>query len=114
MQVRSTTILCVRRNDKVVMGGDGQVTLGENVIKHTAKKIRRLWHKNEWVFSVIDIVAALTDSKNPRDYWYKMKIRVKEEDGFFRVCCLFYAIPCRQKSTARVAKIEGRQVCGLG
>ncbi|MCZ6751423.1 MAG: HslU--HslV peptidase proteolytic subunit, partial [Acidobacteria bacterium] len=38
MLVRSTTILCVRRNDKVVMGGDGQVTLGENVIKHTAKK----------------------------------------------------------------------------
>ncbi|MEC4686617.1 MAG: Bro-N domain-containing protein [Nitrospirota bacterium] len=47
-----------------------------------SKKIRRLWYKNEWVFSVIDIVAALTDSANPRDYWYKMKIRVKEEDGF--------------------------------
>ena len=47
-----------------------------------SKKIRRLWHKNEWVFSIIDVVAALTDSANPRDYWYKMKIRVKEEDGF--------------------------------
>ena len=47
-----------------------------------SKEIRRLWHGNEWVFSVIDIVAALTDSANPRDYWYKMKIRVKEEDGF--------------------------------
>jgi len=47
-----------------------------------SKEIRRLWYKNEWVFSVIDIIAALTDSANPRDYWYKMKIRVKEEDGF--------------------------------
>ncbi|MFC1586241.1 Bro-N domain-containing protein [Fibrobacterota bacterium] len=47
-----------------------------------SREIRRLWHKNEWVFSVIDMVAALTDSTNPRDYWYKMKIRVKEEDGF--------------------------------
>ena len=47
-----------------------------------SKEIRRLWYENEWVFSVIDIVAALTDSTNPRDYWYKMKIRVKEEDGF--------------------------------
>ena len=47
-----------------------------------SKKIRRLWYKNEWVFSVIDIVAALTNSENPRDYWYKMKIRVKNEDGF--------------------------------
>jgi ATP-dependent HslUV protease, peptidase subunit HslV len=41
--VRSTTVLCVRRDGHVVMAGDGQVTLGEGVIKHTAKKIRRLY-----------------------------------------------------------------------
>src|SRR6201993_3820125 len=41
--VRSTTVLCVRRNGNVVMAGDGQVTLGEGVIKHSAKKIRRLY-----------------------------------------------------------------------
>ncbi|HLX84026.1 MAG TPA: ATP-dependent protease subunit HslV [Terriglobales bacterium] len=41
--IRSTTVLCVRRSDKVVMAGDGQVTLGESVIKHGAKKIRRLY-----------------------------------------------------------------------
>ncbi len=41
--VRSTTVLCVRRDGKVVMAGDGQVTLGEGVIKHTARKIRRLY-----------------------------------------------------------------------
>jgi len=35
-----------------------------------------------WYFSVVDVVAALTDSVNPRDYWFKMKIRVKSEDGF--------------------------------
>jgi hypothetical protein len=35
-----------------------------------------------WFFSVVDVVAALTDSVNPRDYWFKMKIRVKNEDGF--------------------------------
>src|SRR5512140_2207736 len=42
-RIRSTTVLCVRRNEKVVMAGDGQVTLGEGIIKHTAKKIRRLY-----------------------------------------------------------------------
>ncbi len=42
-QIRSTTVLCVRRGDVVVMAGDGQVTLGESVIKHGAKKIRRLY-----------------------------------------------------------------------
>jgi len=46
-------------------------------------KIRRHYdEKTEtWFFSVVDIVAALTDSVNPRDYWFKMKIRVKSEDG---------------------------------
>ena len=42
-RIRSTTVLCVRRGDKVVMAGDGQVTLGDSVIKHGAKKIRRLY-----------------------------------------------------------------------
>src|ERR1700681_1192536 len=41
--IRSTTVLCVRRNASVVLAGDGQVTLGEAVIKHTARKIRRLY-----------------------------------------------------------------------
>ncbi|MEI6628553.1 MAG: hypothetical protein WCN27_04030, partial [Alphaproteobacteria bacterium] len=46
-------------------------------------KIRRHFdEKTEtWFFSVVDIVAALTGSKNPRDYWFKMKIRVETEDG---------------------------------
>jgi len=46
-------------------------------------KIRRLYdeQKETWYFSVIDVVAALTDSANPRDYWFKMKTRVKSEDG---------------------------------
>ncbi|HEY1802085.1 MAG TPA: ATP-dependent protease subunit HslV [Terriglobales bacterium] len=43
--IRSTTVLCVRRNGSVVMAGDGQVTLGESVIKHNARKIRRLYQE---------------------------------------------------------------------
>ncbi len=39
-----TTIVSVRRGDKVAMGGDGQVTLGNVVIKATARKVRRLYH----------------------------------------------------------------------
>src|SRR5215470_16128615 len=41
--IRSTTVLSIRRDGHVVLAGDGQVTLGEGVIKHTAKKIRRLY-----------------------------------------------------------------------
>ncbi len=43
-KIRSTTILCVRRAGKVVMAGDGQVTLGQEVLKATAKKLRRLYN----------------------------------------------------------------------
>ena len=43
-QIRSTTILCVRREGKVVMAGDGQVTLGSEVLKGSAKKLRRLYN----------------------------------------------------------------------
>ncbi len=46
------------------------------------KKIRKILYENEWYFSVIDVIWALTNSANPRDYWFKMKIRIKEEDGF--------------------------------
>ncbi len=39
-----TTIVSVRRGDKVAMGGDGQVTLGNVIVKSTARKVRRLYH----------------------------------------------------------------------
>jgi ATP-dependent HslUV protease subunit HslV len=42
--IHGTTVLCVRRDNKVVMAGDGQVTMGSNVMKHTAKKTRRLFN----------------------------------------------------------------------
>src|ERR1041385_4244632 len=44
VKIRSTTVLCVRRDGKVVMAGDGQVTLGHEVIKGSARKLRRLYN----------------------------------------------------------------------
>jgi len=43
-QIHSTTVICVRRDGKVVMAADGQVTLGNEVIKASAKKLRRLYN----------------------------------------------------------------------
>jgi ATP-dependent HslUV protease subunit HslV len=43
-RIHGTTVLCVRRENKVVMAGDGQVTMGQQVMKHTARKIRRLFN----------------------------------------------------------------------
>ena len=43
LRIRSTTILCVRRGETVCMAGDGQVSLGDNIVKQKARKIRRLY-----------------------------------------------------------------------
>lgn len=45
------------------------------VVVFGAKQIRRLWHDEQWYFSVVDIISALTDSGNPRNYWNMMKAR---------------------------------------
>ena len=43
-KIRSTTVLLIRRNDEIAMAGDGQVTLGETVIKGNARKVRRIYN----------------------------------------------------------------------
>jgi len=43
------------------------------------KKIRKIWHNEEWWFSVVDIVGALTESIDSSDYWYRLKKRESEE-----------------------------------
>ncbi len=57
------------------------MTHDNKIIAFDEQSIRRVWHNDAWYFSVIDIVEALTDSKNARDYWFKMKQRVQAEDG---------------------------------
>ena len=69
----------VRKDRTTEIGG---TTMDNKIAIFKGKKIRRIIYANEWWFSVVDVIEALTDSINPRDYWYKMKIRVKEEDGF--------------------------------
>jgi ATP-dependent HslUV protease, peptidase subunit HslV len=44
MKIRSTTILAIRHKGEVVIAGDGQVSFGNTVLKHQAKKVRRLYH----------------------------------------------------------------------
>lgn len=58
------------------------MTEESSIILFKQKEIRRLWHEEEWYFSVIDVVGVLADSVNARDYWFKMKIRIDQESGF--------------------------------
>src|SRR5574337_640733 len=44
VQMHCTTVLCVRKDNKVVLAADGQVTMGDHIMKHTARKTRRLYN----------------------------------------------------------------------
>jgi len=55
--------------------------MDNKLVVFRGKEIRRVLEANEWLFSVVDIIAALTDSNKPRDYWYRMKRREKESSG---------------------------------
>jgi DNA-damage-inducible protein D len=74
------------------------------------KGIRKTIHNNEWWFAVVDVIAALTDSDKPRDYWYRMKKREGASSG------IQLSTFCRQlklessdgkKYMAEVANTEG-------
>jgi len=56
MNIHGTTILAVRHKGKLVVGGDGQVTLGENVVKHKARKVRRI-HNDKIIVGFAGVTA---------------------------------------------------------
>jgi len=51
------------------------------IIVFQEKKIRRLWHNEEWWFAVVDVIEVLTESTKPRDYWYRLKEREEKSSG---------------------------------
>jgi hypothetical protein len=53
----------------------------DKLVVFNNKSIRRIWFEDDWWFSVVDIVFALTDSNDAKDYWYRMKDRILLEEG---------------------------------
>ena len=53
----------------------------DNILLFEDQKIRTAWNEEieEWYFSIVDVIAVLTESKNPAAYWRKLKQRMKEE-----------------------------------
>lgn len=52
----------------------------ENLILFENNKIRRQEYNGEWYYSIVDIIEILSESKNPRDYWYRLKKRMEVEE----------------------------------
>ena len=77
-------------------------------------KIRRIWHKDEWYYSVVDIVAVLTDSPAPRQYWGVLKGR---EPQLLTICLQLklpssdgkrYATDCANTKNAEEVKVTSQ------
>ena len=52
----------------------------QNLIPFEGRPIRKIWHNEEWYFSVVGIIEVLTDSTNPRKYWTSMQNRDEQLD----------------------------------
>lgn len=57
-----------------------ELTENKELVLFENKKIRRSKYNNEWYYSVVDIIEAITESEKPRDYWYRLKKRLEEEE----------------------------------
>ncbi len=67
------------------------------------KQIRKILYVNEWLFSVVDVIEALTDSDRPSAYWTAMKVRVKNESELqlSTICRQLRLVKIRFASTFR-------------
>lgn len=74
IKIRSTTIIAVRRNGKIAMAGDGQVTMGETIMKPNARKVRRIYDGN----ILTGFAGATADAFTLLE---KFEMRVKEYAG---------------------------------
>ena len=68
-------------NNELRRDRDSELVPVTKIAVFRGRKIRKTIHKNEWFFSVVDVIAVLAESENPRDYWYRMKVRVETEEG---------------------------------
>jgi DNA-damage-inducible protein D len=53
--------------------------MDNKILPFENKRVRSVWHNNEWFFSIVDIIEVLTDATQPRTYWAKLKKKIKDE-----------------------------------
>jgi len=71
----------------------GRMDKDKALVVFQDRKIRRIWHNDEWFYSVVDIVEVLTDSPNPRNYWSLLKARELEHGIELYTFCVQLKLP---------------------
>ena len=103
---RATTIICVRKEEKIAIAGDGQVSLGETVLKQKANKIRNLYKGK--------VLAGFAGAKNLGDGYSKSCTPVEIEQyrsGPSRCGCGFGALEKKWQKLSRSLYLDKRQMC---
>lgn len=72
-----------------------QMNNEKSLVVFQGGKIRRVWNNEEWWFSVVDVVEALTDSDNPRNYWNMLKAREAENGIELYTFCVQLKLPSK-------------------
>lgn len=57
-----------------------EINHSHKLVLFQSKQIRRIWHENQWYFSIVDACGALTESLDSKDYWYRLKTRLNDEE----------------------------------
>ena len=63
-------------DDSIILEGEAQIALFKG------KEVRQVFHENEWFFSIVDVIEAVTKTKSPRRYWSDLKSQLFEKEGF--------------------------------
>ena len=73
------------------------------------KEIRKVWHDEQWFFVLVDIIEVLTDSKDPKQYFEKLRKRDKELDSYIRTNCTYVNAKGNTGKTRKylAANVEG-------
>jgi DNA-damage-inducible protein D len=76
------TVIRKKRRNRTVSAKENTIREGEfEICQFTGKKIRRVCHNDEWYFSIVDVIAAVTDTVSPSRYWFDLKVKLSTE-GF--------------------------------
>jgi len=80
----------------------------DRIVVFESRNIRRIWHNEEWYFSVIDVCGALTDSPDAGAYWRKLKQRLKQEGSEIVTFC--HGLKLESSARKETEKELGRSI----
>ena len=78
-QVTKEEVLEQEQLGEMIEEGEAQIALFKG------KEVRQVFHNNEWYFSIVDVIEAVTETDTPRRYWSDLKRQLSEKEGYIEL-----------------------------